>query len=76
MNAAGLLVRHEAEVLEPVERQVREGVVDHQVIDVVVRDAGFARTPSGPATRKAREEVKSSIWLTIGVSTLSPVPRM
>jgi hypothetical protein len=29
----------------------------------------------GPATRKAREEVKSSIWLTIGVSTLSPVPR-
>ena len=28
----------------------------------------------GPATRKAREEVKSSIWLSIGVSTLSPVP--
>jgi hypothetical protein len=28
----------------------------------------------GPATRKAHEEVKSSIWLTIGVSTLSPVP--
>ena len=25
----------------------------------------------GPATRKAREEVKSAIWLTIGVSTLS-----
>src|SRR5271157_157791 len=24
-----------------------------------------------PATRKAREEVKSAIWLTIGVSTLS-----
>ena len=28
----------------------------------------------GPATRNAREEVKSAIWLTIGVSTLSPVP--
>jgi hypothetical protein len=28
----------------------------------------------GPATRNAREEVKSSIWLTISVSTLSPVP--
>jgi hypothetical protein len=29
----------------------------------------------GPAARKAREEVKSSIWLTIGVSTDWPVPR-
>ena len=28
----------------------------------------------GPATRKGREEVKSSIWLMSGVSTLSPVP--
>src|SRR3984957_7585281 len=28
----------------------------------------------GPATRNARDEVKSSIWLTIGVSALSPVP--
>jgi len=27
-----------------------------------------------PATRKAREEIKSYIWLTIGLSTLSPVP--
>src|SRR5213082_236906 len=31
---------------------------------------------SGPATLHAREELKVSIWLTIGVSTLSPVPRM
>ena len=66
----------EAEVLQSVQRQMREGVVDHQVIDVVVADAGLAGTPSGPATRNAREVVKSSIWLTIGVSTLSPVPRM
>src|SRR6516164_8870316 len=29
-----------------------------------------------PATRKAREDVKSSIWLIIGLSTLSPVPTM
>jgi hypothetical protein len=28
-----------------------------------------------PATRKARDEVKSAIWLTIALSTLSPVPR-
>src|SRR6185312_6530607 len=27
-----------------------------------------------PATLNARDEVKLSIWLTIGVSTLSPVP--
>jgi hypothetical protein len=31
---------------------------------------------SGPAVRKAREESNVSIWLTIGVSTLSPVPMM
>ena len=30
----------------------------------------------GPAVVKAREELKVSIWLTIGVSTLSPVPRI
>ena len=30
----------------------------------------------GPATLKAREELNVSIWLTIGVSTLSPVPRI
>jgi len=30
----------------------------------------------GPATLKARELSNVSIWLTIGVSTLSPVPRM
>jgi hypothetical protein len=52
---------------------MREGVVDHEVVDVIVRDAGLGKG-LGPATRNAREEVKSSIWLTIGVSTLSPVP--
>jgi hypothetical protein len=39
-----------------------------------VLDAGLGKG-LGLATRNAREEVKSSIWLTIGVSTLSPVPR-
>src|SRR5450755_2494003 len=38
---AGFLVRHEAEVAETVERQMRERIVDHQVIDVLMRDAGF-----------------------------------
>ena len=65
----------EAEVLEAVERQVGEGVVDHQVVDVRVRDAGLGEGLL-PRDAERREEVKSSIWLTIGVSTLSPVPRM
>src|SRR4051794_30613010 len=30
---AGLFMRHEAEIAEAVERQMRKGVVDHQVID-------------------------------------------
>jgi hypothetical protein len=51
---------------------MREGVVDRQV-DIFVADAGCGKAV-GPARRKAREEVKSSIWLTIRVSTLSPVP--
>src|SRR5271166_740745 len=71
---AGLAARHKAEVFEPVDRQMREGVVDHQVVDVVVRDAGLGKAVA-PATRKAREEVKPAIWVTIGVSVLSPVPR-
>src|SRR6201999_2164974 len=38
---AGLLMRHEAEVAEAIERQMRKGVIDHQMIDVLVGDAGF-----------------------------------
>ena len=38
---AGLFVRHEAEIAEPVERQMRERIVDHQVIDILVGDAGL-----------------------------------
>ena len=72
---AGLFVRHEAEVVETVERQMCERIVDHQVIDVLVRMPASWKA-SGPAVRKAREELNVSIWLTIGVSTLSPVPMM
>jgi hypothetical protein len=39
-----------------------------------VGDAGLGKA-LGPETRKARDDVKSAIWLTIGISTLSPVPR-
>jgi hypothetical protein len=44
------------------------------VVEVAHRDAGLGQG-GGPPTRNAREEVKSAIWLTIGISTLSPVPR-
>src|SRR5580698_2726220 len=38
---SGLLMRHEAEVAEAVERQMRKGVVDHQMVNILVGDAGF-----------------------------------
>ena len=49
------------------------GVVDHRMVDVIVVMPVSAKILA-PATRKAREEMKSSIGLTIGVSTLYPVP--
>ena len=63
------------QVLQSVQRQMREGVVDHQVIHVLVRDACLAKGRRPRNAERART-VKLSIWLTIGVSTLSPVPRM
>src|SRR5689334_7627846 len=39
-EGAGLAARDKAEIFKAVDRQVREGVVDHQMVDVVVRDAG------------------------------------
>ena len=71
-ETAGLAARHKAQIFESVDRQMRESVVDHQIVHIFVMP-GSAKA-LGPATRNAREEVKSSIWLTIGVSTLSPVP--
>jgi len=74
-ESSGLAARHNAQILEAVDRQIGEGAVDRRVVDVVVGDAASAKA-LGPATRNARgQEVKSSIWLTIGVSTLSTVPR-
>jgi len=43
---AGLFVRHEAEIADR-RAQMRERVVDHQMIDVLMRNAGF-RNASGP----------------------------
>ena len=74
MKAAASPALAEAEVFEAVERQVGEGVVDHQVVDVGVLDARLLEGLRRRRRGTPREEVKSSIWLTIGVSTLSPVP--
>src|ERR1700756_4647345 len=35
---AGLFMRHEAEVAEAEQRQMRKGVVDHQMVDVLMCD--------------------------------------
>ena len=42
-ETAGPAARYKAEILEAVDRQMREGVVDHQVVDVIVRDAGLGK---------------------------------
>src|ERR1700674_2134116 len=42
-EGAGLALRHKAEIFEAVDRQMREGVVDHQMVDVVVGDAGLGK---------------------------------
>ena len=39
-ETTGLATRYKAEILEAVDRQMREGIVDHQLVDIVVRDAG------------------------------------
>jgi hypothetical protein len=66
-EGSGLAAAGKAQILQAVDRQMRKacpwqrtgGVVDHQVP---------RQRAVGPATRKAREEVKSCIWLTCGVS--------
>ncbi len=40
-EGSGLAAPHEAQIFEAVDRQMDEGVVDHQVVDVPVGDAGL-----------------------------------
>jgi hypothetical protein len=50
-EGAGLAARHKAQIFETVDRQMRkacpwlrtEGVADHQMVDVIVHDAGFVK---------------------------------
>jgi len=55
---SGLPLRHKAEVLEAVDRQMRKGVVDHQMVDVLVRDAGLGKSRgAGDAEGARRGEI-------------------
>ena len=54
-KGAGLAARHKAQILQAVDRQMREGVVDHQMVDVLVRDAGLGKgSGAGDAERAGR----------------------
>jgi len=56
-KGSGLAVRHKAEILEAVDRQMREGVVDHQVVDVPVGDAGLGEGLGAGDAERARGDV-------------------
>ena len=57
-ETAALAAPDKAEVFEPVDRQMREGVVDHQMVDVVVGDAGLGKgLGAGDAERARRGEI-------------------
>src|SRR5262249_55428477 len=42
-EGAGLAARPKAEIFEPVDRQMCERVVDHQMVDILVRDPGLGK---------------------------------
>jgi hypothetical protein len=63
MKTAGLAVRHKAQIFEAADRQMREacpwqrtgGVVDHQMVDVIVGDAGLGKgLGAGPHGTRAK----------------------
>ena len=53
-KGAGLAARHKTQILKAVDRQMREGVVDHQMVDVLVRDAGLGKGFAAGHTEGAR----------------------
>jgi len=53
-KGAGFATRHKAEILEAVDRQMGEGVVDHQMVDIVVRDAGLGKGLGAGDAKRAR----------------------
>jgi hypothetical protein len=59
-EGAGLAARHKAQIFEAADRQMREGVVDHHMVDVVVRDAGLGKGRGSGDAEGARGGVCSS----------------
>jgi hypothetical protein len=55
-KGAGLTARHKAQIFETIDRQMREGVVDHQVVDVLVRDAGLGEDRGDGDAERARAQ--------------------
>ena len=42
-EGSGLTAPHKAQILEAIDQQMGEGVVDHQMVDVAVRDPGLGK---------------------------------
>ena len=58
-KGAALAAPDKAQIFEAVDRQVGEGVVDHQMVDVLVGDAGLGkRLGAGHAERARRREIR------------------
>src|SRR6516162_8171603 len=53
-EGSGLAARHKAEVFESIDRQMRKGVVDHQMVDVLARDAGLGKSGGAGDAEGAR----------------------
>jgi hypothetical protein len=48
-ETAGLAALHKAEIFEAVDRQMRGGIVDHQMVDVIMSDAAVKGHGAGDA---------------------------
>ena len=59
-EGAGLAARHKAQILKAVDRQMGDGVVGHQMVDVLVRDAGFGKGVGAGNAERARGGAFSS----------------
>ena len=62
MKTVGLAARHKAEILGAIDRQMRKarpwlrtgGIVNHQMVDVLVRNAGLGKRGGAGHTERAR----------------------
>jgi hypothetical protein len=57
-ESSGLAAWYKAEILETVDRQMSNGVVDHQMVDVIMHDAGLGKGFGAGAAERVRGERK------------------